>query len=152
MEQFVFEVPGRPQGKGRPRASAVHGHARMRTPAETVQYENWIRLCYQQRYGAQRFAPPVVLEINAYFEIPKSYTKKKRELCAQGLVRPTCKPDIDNVVKAVADGLNGVAYKDDSGIVEIRCAKRWGSPERLVVRISGDLETSSEDMEELYHG
>ena len=68
MEQFVFEVPGRPQGKGRPRASAVHGHARMRTPAETVQYENWIRLCYQQRYEAQRFAPPVVLEINAYFE------------------------------------------------------------------------------------
>lgn len=63
--------------------------------------------------------PPVVLEINAYFEIPKSYTKKKRALCEQGDILPTCKPDIDNVVKAVADGLNGVAYKDDSGIVEI---------------------------------
>lgn len=152
MEQFVFEVPGRPQGKGRPRASAVHGHARMRTPAETVQYENWIRLCYQQRYGTQRFAPPVVLELNAYFDIPKSYTKKKRALCEHGDILPTCKPDIDNVVKAVADALNGVAYKDDSCIVEIRCAKRWGSPERLVVRISGDVEIPAEDMEELYHG
>ncbi len=144
MQSATFTVDGRPQGKGRPRASAVHGHARMRTPDETIQYENWIRVCYQREHGTLRFEPPIVLEINAYFEIPKSYTKKKRELCAQGAIRPTCKPDIDNVVKAVADALNGVAYKDDSGIVEIRCAKRWGAPERLVVRVSGELATKEE--------
>ena len=144
MQSATFTVPGRPKGKGRPRASAVNGHARMRTPAETIQYENWVRVCYQREHGALRFAPPVVLEIDAYFEIPKSYTKKKRALCAQGLVRPTCKPDIDNVVKAVADALNGVVYKDDSGVVELRCAKRWGAPERLVVRVSGEMLPSGE--------
>lgn len=144
MQSATFTVDGRPQGKGRPRASAVHGHARMRTPAETVQYENWIRVCYQRERGALRFEPPIVLEINAYFEIPKSYPRKKRELCAKGAIRPTCKPDIDNVVKAVADALNGVAYKDDSGIVEVRCAKRWGNPERLVVRVSGEVATKEE--------
>ena len=91
----------------------------MRTPTETVQYENWIKLCYQRSCGHSRFAAPIVLEVNAYFGVPKSYTKKRRALCVQNLERPTCKPDMDNIVKAVADALNGVAYRDDSGIVEI---------------------------------
>lgn len=50
MERVIFEVPGKPQGKGRPRASVVGGHARMYTPAGTASYENKIMLCYQQRH------------------------------------------------------------------------------------------------------
>lgn len=37
--------------------------------------------------------------------------------------RDTTKPDIDNVLKAVLDALNGVAYKDDSQVVEVRVVK-----------------------------
>lgn len=151
MSQAIFKVPGKPQGKGRPRASVIGGHARMRTPTETVQYENWIKLCYQRSCGNSRFAAPIVLEVNAYFGVPKSYTKKRRALCVQNLERPTCKPDMDNIVKAVADALNGVAYRDDSGIVEIHVAKRYGPEEMLHVRITGDLEPEGEtvDFEEV---
>ena len=77
MERVIFEVPGKPQGKGRPRASVVGGHARMYTPAGTASYENKIMLCYQQRHAGVRFAPPIVLEVDAYFAIPKSYPKKR---------------------------------------------------------------------------
>lgn len=80
MERVIFEVPGKPQGKGRPRASVVGGHARMYTPADTASYENKIMLCYQQRHAGVRFAPPIILEVNAYFAIPKSYPKKKAAL------------------------------------------------------------------------
>ncbi|MEG2395214.1 MAG: RusA family crossover junction endodeoxyribonuclease, partial [Ruthenibacterium sp.] len=80
--------------------------------------------------------------------IPKSYPKKKAALCCQNIIRPTCKPDMDNVVKVVADALNGIAYHDDSGIVEMRIAKRYGNPERLVVRISGELESTEVTMQE----
>lgn len=109
-------------------------------------------LCYQQRHAGVRFVPPIILEVNAYFAIPKSYPKKKAALCSQNILRPTCKPDMDNIVKAVADALNGVAYRDDSAIVELRVAKRYGSPERLVVRVSGDLEPEEEVVEGLHHG
>ena len=139
MEQLVFEVPGKPRGKGRPRASVVAGRARMYTPAETASYENKILLCYQQRHSGKRFLAPVSLEVEAYFSVPRSYTKKRAALCAQNALRPTCKPDMDNIVKAVADALNGVAYADDSGIVELHISKRYGSPERLVVRLSGEI-------------
>lgn len=53
---------------------------------------------------------------------------------------------------AAADALNGVAYRDDSAIVELRVAKRYGNPERLVVRVSGDLEPEEEVVEGLHHG
>ena len=43
-------------------------------------------------------------------------------------------------------------YRDDSAIVELRVAKRYGSPERLVVRVSGDLEPEEEVVEGLHHG
>lgn len=66
MERVIFEVPGKPQGKGRPRASVVGGHARMYTPAGTASYENKIMLCYQQRHAGVRFVPPIILEVNAY--------------------------------------------------------------------------------------
>lgn len=54
MERVIFEVPGKPQGKGRPRASVVGGHARMYTPAGTASYENRIMLCYLTRPAVQR--------------------------------------------------------------------------------------------------
>ena len=143
MAQVTFEVPGKPQGKGRPRAGVVGGHARLRTPQETVQYENWIKLCYQREAGNTRFDVPVVLEVVALFEVPQSYPKKKAALCTQNITRPTCKPDMDNIVKAVADALNGVAYKDDSGIVEIHVAKRYGPQAMLRVRLTGELEPTT---------
>ena len=146
MEQVVFEVPGKPQGKGRPRATVIAGKAHMYTPGPTASYENKIMLCYQQHHAGVRFAAPIALQVNAYFAVPKSYPKKKAELCIRNILRPTCKPDMDNIVKAVADALNGVAYHDDSGIVEIRVAKRYGSPERIVVQISGDLEPAEETL------
>lgn len=148
MERVIFDVPGKPQGKGRPRASVVGGHARMYTPAGTASYENKIMLCYQQRHAGVRFAPPIVLEVDAYFAIPKSYPKKKAALCNQNILRPTCKPDMDNIAKTVADALNGVAYRDDSAIVELRVAKRYGSPERLVVRVGEYVQAQNDRQEE----
>ena len=148
MAQITFDVPGKPQGKGRPRASVMGGHARLRTPQETVQYENWIKLCYQRTANNTRFAAPVILEVLALFEVPQSYPKKKAMLCTQNITRPTCKPDMDNIVKAVADALNGVAYKDDSGIVETHVYKRYGPQAMLRVKLTGELIPTTETLDE----
>lgn len=135
--ELTFEVPGRPQGKGRPRAYARGGHARIYTPEKTVTYENWIRMCYQQAFSNVQLAAPVALEVDAYFAVPKSYSKKRAASCAVNETRPTVKPDADNILKAVADALNGVAYADDSAVVEMRIGKRYGTYERLSVRLTG---------------
>lgn len=139
MESVTFVVPGRPQGKGRPRAALVNGKIRMYTPNNTAQYENTIAWCWKSAAKGKKFAAPVRIEIIAYFEVPKSYPKKRAELCRNNVLRPSCKPDGDNILKAVADALNGLAYDDDKDISDFAVSKRFGYPERLLVRVHGEL-------------
>ncbi len=70
-----------------------------------------------------------------YYPIPKSATKEKRMEINAGQCRPTKKPDLDNVVKVVADSLNGIAYKDDAQICFIIIVKHYGDVPRLEIQI-----------------
>lgn len=85
MSWYIFSVPGKPQGKGRPRASVVAGHARLHTPAATQLYENWIRQCWLERFQGVRLSGPVKIQGVAFFEVPKSYSKNKKLLCTQNV-------------------------------------------------------------------
>ena len=67
--------------------------------------------------------------------IPKSVSKKKRGLMLEGMLRPTKKPDMDNVVKIIADSLNQIAYRDDTQIVDCQCRKFYSDDPRVEVRI-----------------
>jgi Holliday junction resolvase RusA-like endonuclease len=124
-----FVVPGKPVGKGRPRAGrSFAGHVRLYTPEKTVSYESTVRL-----FGAQAMAGrspiegPVSLEMLIEYDVPASWSKKKRDAALAGDIRPTAKPDCDNVVKAIGDALNGVVWKDDVQVVELRAEKRYAA-------------------------
>lgn len=52
-----------------------------------------------------------------------------------GKILPAKKPDIDNVVKAVLDALNGVAYRDDTQVVELHVRKSYSEKPRVEVSI-----------------
>jgi len=63
--------------------------------------------------------------------MPKSWTKKKKfELIG---MPHTQKPDIDNLTKAVLDGLNGVWFKDDSQVSGLYAAKYWKEKGKITV-------------------
>lgn len=68
-----FIVEGTPQGKARPRFSKKSGT--VYTPAKTAKYEKLIRKAF---LGAGGKAIPsdcyVGITVDAYFQIPKSYT------------------------------------------------------------------------------
>ena len=44
-----------------------------------------------------------------------------------GRLLPTSKPDTDNVLKAVLDGCNGVLWRDDVLVVDVRIRKRYAA-------------------------
>ena len=115
MQMFI---PGKPKGKQRPRV--YRGHAF--TPQETKDYEAMIANLYRAMHG-KMFEGYVSVEIYVLYLVPKSYTKKKRDAIRRGEIRPAIKPDIDNIVKIVLDGLNGVAYTDDKQVIEIQAQK-----------------------------
>ena len=127
-----FDIPGTPRGKQRPRVVRQNGRTISFTPDQTVQYENLVRWCYKTAEG-KRFPDDAALKviINAFYEIPKSVSKKKRQQMINGEIRPTKKPDADNVAKIVCDSLNGIAYRDDAQIVTC-IIKKWYSEEPSV--------------------
>jgi Holliday junction resolvase RusA-like endonuclease len=73
--------------------------------------------------------------IQAFFSIPKSTSKTKREKMLSGEIRPTKKPDWDNIGKVVCDALNKLAYGDDSGIVDGRVQKFYSDEPRVEVEL-----------------
>ncbi len=127
-------IEGKIQGKGRPR---FYGHHAV-TPEATVVYENKIMYAYKKDGGVLNEGP-LMLDIWANFKIPESYSKKRRQECELGHEMPTKKPDIDNIAKAVLDGLNGVAYKDDSQVTHLKVRKRYTTQaEHLIIQIQAD--------------
>ena len=57
--------------------------------------------------------------VTAFFEPPKSISKKKRAEMLEGKIWPAKKPDSDNIAKVVLDALNGIAYHDDTQIIKL---------------------------------
>lgn len=111
MVEVSFTVPGTPVGKGRPRVTS-HGTY---TPQKTRDYEQKIRLCWESQSGVvMPSRAPLMAEIRAYFPIPKSVSKRKRD-DMEGAFH-IARPDCDNIAKAILDSLNGLAYHDDSAI------------------------------------
>ena len=135
--QVRFTVLGEPKGKGRPRATVSGGYAKVYTPKDTVMYENLVRLEYRQQCGDYMFPEGAVLDmrIAAFYSIPKSASKKKRKQMEDGSIRPVKKPDMDNVVKSIADSLNGVAYRDDTQIVDCAVRKFYSDKPRVIITI-----------------
>jgi Holliday junction resolvase RusA-like endonuclease len=51
-------------------------------------------------------------------------------------IRPTKKPDVDNIAKSIQDALNKVLYRDDSQIVLLIVGKRYADVPRVEVSIT----------------
>ena len=132
-----FTVLGCPVGKGHPKFSTFGGRPTAYTPQKTVSYENLVRLSYQQQCSGQMYDKDIQLRviIKAFFPIPKSTTKRKRQQMQIGEIYHTKKPDADNIAKAVCDALNGVAYQDDSQVCQLHVSKMYSDSPRAEISI-----------------
>lgn len=123
-----FSIPGKVTGKGRHRMTHT---GRAYTPANTVEYEKFVRLCYADR---PMLEGAFSLLIVASFAPPKSMSARKR--CALLGTPATKKPDIDNIEKIICDALNGVAYRDDAACALATIVKLWGETEGVWVTLT----------------
>ena len=129
-KRISFTIEGEPTGKGRPR----YGKYKTYTPAKTKAVENNIAYFYKVNIG-HYFEGYVKIKLDLYYSIAKSDSKKKKLMKLNNELRPNKKPDIDNVVKLVADALNEVAYKDDTQIIELECRKFYSDIPRIEITI-----------------
>lgn len=119
-----FLIPGKPQGKGRPRfnttTKAVH------TPDATRRYEQTVKYSYLSTV-------PVGQRVHS-----GSCRVARKQKALAGEIIPENKPDCDNIAKAVLDALNGIAYKDDSQVADLVVRKRFGEKAHVSVRIESE--------------
>ncbi len=139
-KNVIITVPGDPVPKARPRVD----HHRAHTPKRTKAFETHVRAAYLEQIETRSIDGPVFADIRFYFSIPKSWKKEKRLKAQQGLIKPTGRNigDIDNLVKAVLDGLNGYAYEDDSSVVTVTARKLYSEEPKTVIQ-SGMNEESA---------
>jgi Holliday junction resolvase RusA-like endonuclease len=113
-----------PVAKGRARSVIRSGHIAHYTPDKTARYENLVKLAAKQAMGsAKPLDGPISLRCTFRLCVPMSYPAKRRKACLNGSERHCKRPDIDNLLKSIKDGCNGVAWVDDCQVVEVRACK-----------------------------
>ncbi|MBY4674305.1 RusA family crossover junction endodeoxyribonuclease [Burkholderia multivorans] len=126
--RVVFIVPGKPVAKGRPRFVRRGPHVRTYTPEPTERYENLVKMAAREAMrDDEPYAGPVRLIVDIGVPIPASWSEKRQRAAAAGAIGATKKPDADNVVKALKDGMNGVVYGDDGQVVDLWVSKRYAT-------------------------
>jgi Holliday junction resolvase RusA-like endonuclease len=133
VTQILFIIPGDPVSKGRPRFTR---RGITFTPAETKNYEAWVKLCASQiMAGREPFSEPIVLSIEFFLAIPGSWPAWKIEAATTGHIQHVSRPDCDNLLKAIKDAGNGIVWRDDSQIVKVEASKLYSHQPRAEVSV-----------------
>lgn len=115
---LIFHVPGTPIPEGSTRAWVVNGHP-VTTHANAKALGPWRSAIAEEARKAaigQTFSDNEAVYVRAHFAFlrPKSRAKQ---------VEHTTKPDLDKLLRALLDALKGIAYTDDSHVIDADVSK-----------------------------
>lgn len=142
MQSIELHIKGTPHGRPRPRAKAtmvngkwigqIYQPKRPKITGRSSKADKaWAKACVWYDAVLEAMKPvlpeapwtgPIHLDIDCYFERPKSLSRKKDP---DGPIRHTAKPDRDNLDKAVLDALKEAGlFKDDSQVCD-GAVRKW---------------------------
>lgn len=134
MTEIIFTVPGQPVAKGRPKVARRGKFLTHYTPEKTANYEGLVaHSAHIAMAGKDLIKGAVSVDLDIRLQIPQSWSKKKQQQAADGLIAATKKPDADNVEKGIFDGMNGVVWVDDVQVVQVSKRKRYAEIPGVVV-------------------
>ena len=137
----TYMVEGNPVGKQRPRFSRRGNFVSTYTPTKTRDYESLIKEAAQKAMGSSEpLETPVTVAIYITVKTSSSFSKKTRQEAINGLIKPTKKPDADNIAKCFLDAMNGIVYKDDCQVCTLHIKKVYGDIGMVEVMVTEDLE------------
>jgi Holliday junction resolvase RusA-like endonuclease len=131
-----FEIPGEPQGKRRARFVRAGHFVRTYADPKTVNYETFVREMFCVAHpGFVPLEGGLAVEIRAFLGMPKAVSKVKRGMMESGELRPTKKPEADNIAKVILDALTGLTFKNDSQVVRLVVEKAYSERPRTEVEV-----------------
>lgn len=138
----IKELKFRILGKVKAKQSVKFGRNGIKyTPGDMINYANWVKTCFRRDYPEhlphELDGYNLTVRLDVFFKMPASFSKKKQEKALKGDIRPTVKPDWDNISKNICDALNGLAYTDDKAIVDGSVHKYYSEYDYVNVTITG---------------
>lgn len=113
-----FTIPIVPTAQMRARHGVVHGFSRTYKDEKQEARENVLMTFLAKFQPATPMQGELLLGVKAYLPIPTSKAKKWKEAAASGKIRPTTKPDLDNLIKHLKDCLSMMRFwGDDKQVV-----------------------------------
>ena len=119
--EFIYKIE--PVSKLRPVLSARNGFARAITKPKTRNFEAAIAQESRLMYKGDPLDVPLAVSVKFFITRPPS---AKRKL-------PNVRPDLENFIKSVFDGCNGIIWKDDSLICRIEASKEYSTSSGFIV-------------------
>lgn len=133
IKVYEFQFDASPHGKERPR---VARNRRVYTPEKTVKYEGYVQAeTLKQLKKFPKTPPllgPVAVVMVFAFDVPDSYSAKKKSGCFKMEVLHTKRPDIDNLQKSVLDAMNKIVFQDDSQVCYVESHKIFSAGKPFV--------------------
>lgn len=128
---ITFTVPAVPIAQPRPRIGMRFAKGGGRRPG-VMRDENHpvhgfkatVAIAARQAYQGPPLNGP--LQMNLYFYLPRPKRLNKKRSRNQRCWHP-CKPDLDNLEKAVLDALKGLTWQDDSQVAEVLKRKMYAA-------------------------
>ena len=121
-------IPIRPYPAPRPRV--VKGHAY--NDKKYTEVKKIIGMVSKRKIDKKYLAGEALgLKIDFFFEIPKSWSKSKKENAKWH----TSRPDADNLAKTIKDSLNGILYDDDSQVSWLHIRKQYAQENGILIEV-----------------
>lgn len=134
---FLFDIV--PIQQQRPRARRLGNGIMLYDPSKVKQFKilvgNMAREQMKQNEWQRFENKPLMLDVTFYRPIQQSLSKAEHDRRARHEVLPIVKPDCDNYVKSCLDSLNGIVWKDDALITDIRARKRYAEQPRIEIEV-----------------
>ena len=135
MAWITLEIDGRPIPQPRHRATRG-GRMYLPSSAPIRAFKTAVIAAAGKRFR-RPLDGPVVVEITALFQRPPSHLTARGELRKGAPTHPGRNlGDVDNLAKGALDALTGIAWLDDSQVVDLRVAKHWANIDRMTIAVS----------------
>ncbi len=122
-----FSLNITPVGQMRARACVRGRHAGTYKAKKQEQREQTLAAMLIEHRPSEPMGGPLVLHVDAHLPIPKSKPNQWKQDAIHGVVRPTTKPDADNLAKHLKDVLGQMQFwGDDKQVVEL-VVRKWYS-------------------------
>ena len=128
MKAVKYTIYHEPVAQGRPRFA----RGRAYDPPKSKAYKELVALC-SRRYFPEPLKGALKMQVVFSIQMPKSLSKSKKVDVDK--TPHSSRPDIDNLCKALLDGLNGVAFEDDGQVVCLQAWKFWSSEPKIEIEV-----------------